>query len=101
MWAFAAGLDEAGVHVAISTGHPAAKMKLLPVCAGLCVRDGMARERALASITSMPADLLGLSDRGRIAEGCRADLTIFDGDPLLLATSLIMTIAGGHIHGRA
>jgi N-acetylglucosamine-6-phosphate deacetylase len=33
---------------------------------------------ALATVTTTPADLLGLSDRGRIAVGARADFTIID-----------------------
>lgn len=33
---------------------------------------------ALATVTSTPADLLGLADRGRVAVGNRADLTILD-----------------------
>jgi N-acetylglucosamine-6-phosphate deacetylase len=33
---------------------------------------------ALATVTSTPADLLGLPDRGRIRTGARADLTIVD-----------------------
>ena len=33
---------------------------------------------ALATVTSTPADLLGLADRGRIAVGARADFTIVD-----------------------
>jgi N-acetylglucosamine-6-phosphate deacetylase len=34
---------------------------------------------ALATVTSTPADLLGLADRGRLRAGTRADLTILDG----------------------
>ena len=33
---------------------------------------------ALATVTTTPADLLGLADRGRIHSGARADLTILD-----------------------
>lgn len=33
---------------------------------------------AIKKMTSMPADLLGLKDRGKIMEGCIADLVIFD-----------------------
>lgn len=97
-WRFAAALANAGVPVALSTFHPSAKMRLLPVCASLCVRDGMPRERALSAITSTPADLIGLRDRGRLAPGCQADIVLFDGDPLLLATSRVATIVGGRLH---
>lgn len=99
-WAFAAKLDALGVKVAITCDYPSARLKYLSVCAGLCVRDGMPRERALQTITSNPADILGLKDVGRVEKGCRADLTIFDGDPLLLATSHVMTICGGKIYDR-
>ena len=96
-WALAAHLDRLGVCTAISCFHPATKMKLLPVCVGLCMREGMPHAQALRAITSNGADILGLDDRGRIAPGTRADLVIFDGDPLLLASSRVMTIAEGKI----
>jgi N-acyl-D-aspartate/D-glutamate deacylase len=37
-------------------------------------------EDAVHKMTGMPAATLGLADRGRIAAGARADLTIFDAD---------------------
>jgi N-acyl-D-amino-acid deacylase len=43
------------------------------------VREGLLPvEEAVARLTSRPADLLGLSDRGRIADGLRADLVLLD-----------------------
>lgn len=96
-WNLAARLDEMGVTVAVSTCYPSAKLKLLPLCAGLCMREGMPHNRALYTLTRNPAYMFGLSDRGRIAVGCKADLAIFDGDPLLLATSHVMTIANGKL----
>jgi N-acyl-D-amino-acid deacylase len=33
---------------------------------------------AIRSLTSLPAQILGLKDRGRIAEGLKADLVVFD-----------------------
>jgi N-acyl-D-aspartate/D-glutamate deacylase len=35
-------------------------------------------EQAIRAATSLPAEMLGLSDRGRIAEGVAADLVVFD-----------------------
>lgn len=35
-------------------------------------------EAALTAASTTPANLLGLHDRGRIAEGCRADLVVLD-----------------------
>jgi N-acetylglucosamine-6-phosphate deacetylase len=45
---------------------------------------------ALATVTSTPADLLGLVDRGRIRTGAKADLTILDP-----AGNLHRTVVGG------
>lgn len=41
---------------------------------------------AVATVTSTPADLLGLTDRGRLRVGNHADLTILDPDGALVAT---------------
>ena len=97
----AAALLRAGVPMAISCCSPRMKLRLLPVLAGLYVRNGMQRKDALSSITRIPAEMLGLSDRGKIAPGYRADLLIFDGDPLLLASVHLATIIGGRILRRA
>ena len=48
----------------------------------LLVQDGLATATdALKAATSAPARRFGLSDRGRIARGLRADLVLVDGDP--------------------
>ena len=49
----------------------------------LYVREiGMSPEEALRSATSVTARCFRMSDRGRIAPGCRADLLLVEGDPL-------------------
>ncbi len=52
---------------------------------------------ALATVTSTPADLLGLTDRGRLRVGARADLTLLDHDAELVATFVAGTLAHGHL----
>jgi N-acetylglucosamine-6-phosphate deacetylase len=52
---------------------------------------------ALATVTTTPADLLGLTDRGRLRVGSRADLTILDADANLVATIVAGTLAHGHL----
>ncbi len=52
---------------------------------------------ALATVTTTPADLLGLIDRGRLDVGTRADLTILDHDGNLVATIVAGTLAHGHL----
>jgi len=41
---------------------------------------------AVATVTTTPADLLGLTDRGRLHVGGRADFTILDADARLIRT---------------
>ncbi|MGW1676093.1 amidohydrolase family protein [Saccharopolyspora sp. NPDC002376] len=45
------------------------------------VQDGLTPIQALRAATLTPARRFGLEDRGRIAEGLRADLLLVDGDP--------------------
>src|SRR5688572_32732186 len=54
----------------------------------LLVESGLTPVEALRSATSVPARAFALSDRGRIAEGLRADLVLVNGDPTadILAT---------------
>ena len=59
------------------TAHGAALHRELE----LLVHAGLTPTQALASATSVPADVFELSDRGRIAAGRRADLLLVDGDP--------------------
>lgn len=46
----------------------------------LLVEAGLSPLDALTAATSAPADAFGLSDRGRVAEGLRADLVLVRGD---------------------
>ncbi len=47
----------------------------------LLVRAGLTPTQALRAATAAPALAFGLSDRGRIATGLRADLLLVEGDP--------------------
>ena len=48
----------------------------------LLVAAGLKPIEALRSATSIPARRFGLTDRGRIVPGARADLLLVDGDPI-------------------
>jgi imidazolonepropionase-like amidohydrolase len=61
------------------TAHGAALHRELE----LLVRAGLTPLQALASATSVPADVFKLSDRGRVAPGLRADLLLVAGDPTM------------------
>lgn len=53
----------------------------------LLVKSGLNTVEVLESATSLPAKLLGLTDRGVIKEGKRADLVMVEGDPIKDITS--------------
>ena len=94
----AARLQALGATVALTADYPATRLHHLPLCAGLCARAGMPREDALACVTVNAACLLGLDTAcGALVPGMRADLALFDGDPLMLATARVMTVCGGEI----
>jgi imidazolonepropionase-like amidohydrolase len=48
----------------------------------LLVEAGLSTVQALQAATSLPAKYFGLTDRGVIAPGMRADLLLIDGDPI-------------------
>ncbi|MGW0431528.1 amidohydrolase family protein [Micromonospora sp. NPDC003197] len=60
----------------------------------LLTQAGLTNEEALAAATSGPAHYFGLTDRGRIAPGLRADLVLVAGDPTsdIAATSSIVEV---------
>lgn len=79
----AALLAERGVRFCFITDHPVIPIEHLRVCAALAVREGLAEEAALASITSTPAKMLKLDhELGTITPGKRADLAVYSGHPL-------------------
>jgi imidazolonepropionase-like amidohydrolase len=104
-------LHQAGIAVLAGTDtnyrgtqHPDT---LLAACTGhgitlhhelaLLVRAGLSPAQALAAATSAPARCFGLTDRGRIAPGLRADLLLVDGDPCtdITATRNIIAVWRG------
>lgn len=48
----------------------------------LLVQAGLSPAEALRAATALPAHHFGLTDRGAVAPGLRADLVLIDGDPL-------------------
>lgn len=91
-------LSEVGIKTAITTDHPVSLIQTLPLCAGLCVKAGMKEEEALKAITIYPAQICGVEDRvGSLKKGKDADIVIFDGNPLAIATKTLYTILNGQI----
>ncbi len=73
------GGSDAGAHLDRMCGAPYPTLFLADVLRG---RKLVPLERAIAMMTSEPADLFGLTDRGRIRPGARADLVLFDPDTI-------------------
>ena len=83
-----AALHRAGVDVL--AGTDAATLSVPGVANGASLHNelrmlvlavGFSPTEALRAATALPADRFGLTDRGRIRAGLRADLVLVDGDP--------------------
>jgi imidazolonepropionase len=101
-----AALRAAGVPMAVATDcNPGSSpMTSLPLAMNMaCTLFRMTPEEALLGTTTHAARALGLTDRGQIAPGLRADLAVWDADhPAELsypigAEALSQTIIGGRL----
>ena len=98
----AAILQKAGVLVALTTDHPVSRIQYLPLCAGLAVKEGMSEWGALRAITIDAARICRVDDRlGSLKEGKDADIVIYDGNPLEIASSVKYTLVNGEIVWQA
>ena len=105
-----ARLERAGVPFAIATQmntvsldgvYGGRDLTGFPLEAAFAVRGGCSEKAALASLTIVPARLLGLADRiGSIDEGKDADLLILNGPPLDYRTYVQTALVGGKIYLR-
>jgi alpha-D-ribose 1-methylphosphonate 5-triphosphate diphosphatase len=90
-WASAATLAEAGICSVLSSDYfYPAMLRAALILAGRGVLD---LPRAWALISASPAAAAGLTDRGSIAEGARADIVLVDP----ARQCVIATIAGGRL----
>ena len=65
---------------------------------GTCVRNGVSREQALASLTTVPAKMIGMDDQvGSLVEGKLGNLQILTGDPLAATTWVEMVVLEGEL----
>jgi N-acyl-D-aspartate/D-glutamate deacylase len=69
------GGSDAGAHLDRMLGSPYPTRFLADSLRG---RQLVSLERAVQLMTSIPAELFGLKGRGRVAEGAKADLVLFD-----------------------
>jgi imidazolonepropionase-like amidohydrolase len=84
-----AALHKAGIDILVGTDSSFPIPLLAGIAHGasvhyelqLLVRAGLTPLEALRAATSVPARRFGLSDRGLVKEGLRADLLLVEGDP--------------------
>ena len=90
-------LQKAGVKIAFQTGS-AHNLGTLLYQASQAVSYGLPYEEALKALTINPAEIFGVANElGSLEEGKRADIVIFDGDPLNPLSHLKWVIIGGKI----
>ena len=87
-----------GVQFALISDHPVVPNMFLSVYAGLAVRFGLSPAAALRALTRDPAEILGISDRvGTLAPGLDADLVVWSGEPLEMASRPEKVWVGGTV----
>jgi imidazolonepropionase-like amidohydrolase len=96
-WRNGAELEKRGVLTAFHTDDPINDSRWFLRSAGLAVRAGMSREKALAAVTISAAEMMALSEKtGSLTAGKQADFLILNGDPLSIYTRVLET----HVEGQ-
>ena len=91
-----AALEKAGALVGFHTDDRITDSRFFIRSAGLAVRAGMSREKALEALTIAGARMLDLEKRvGSLAAGKDADFLVLSGDPLSLDTHVEQTWVEG------
>lgn len=89
-------LERAGVLVGFHTDDGITDSRWFIRSAGMAVREGMSRERALEAMTIAGARMLGLDERiGTLEAGKDADFIVMSGDPLSVYTRIEQTWVEG------
>ena len=91
-----AALEKVGVLVGLHTDDVITDSRLFLRSAGLSVRAGMSREKALRAVTLSGAEMIDLGDRvGSLEVGKDADFVVLSGDPLSVYTKVLETWVEG------
>ena len=95
-WENGAKLEQGGVLTAFHTDDPVNDSRWFLRSAGLAVRAGMSRQKALEGMTIAGARMLDLGDQtGSLTVGKQADFVILNGDPLSIYTRVQETWVEG------
>ncbi|MEX2264065.1 MAG: amidohydrolase family protein [Bryobacteraceae bacterium] len=91
-----AALERAGALVGFHTDDGITDSRLFLRSAGLAVRGGMSRDKALYGLTMAGAIMLGFEQRiGSLEPGKDADFIVLSGDPLSVYTHVLATWVDG------
>jgi len=92
-------LLDAGVNTAImtrsATGGTAHNLRLAPQHAGNAVAAGLSWAQAFKAITLTPATMFGYEYLGELEAGQKANLVIWNGDPLEVTSEVVAVIIDG------
>ncbi len=94
----AATLTHAGIRTAIQSGYEAyvPKTRVVLFEAGIAAANGLTFNEALATITTVPAEILGIADRvGSLKVGLDGDVAVYDGDPFEYTTHCTDVVIDG------
>ncbi|MFT7632311.1 MAG: imidazolonepropionase-like amidohydrolase [Mariniblastus sp.] len=93
-----AGLEDVSLWSLGSFASSARSSRMLRVQAATAIRHGVAREAALAAMTSNAARMLGVADKiGTLEAGKQADIAVFAGDPLDPSAPTRLVLSHGKI----
>ncbi|MEO1149475.1 MAG: amidohydrolase family protein [Pseudomonadota bacterium] len=96
----AALLNQAGVTIGFYNpqGFGDHNLRLLPQMAGNAVAEGLPFDAALAALTLGPATMFGLDgEMGSLEAGKRADVVVWDGDPLEVTSAPVAVLIDGKV----
>ncbi|MEL7370521.1 MAG: amidohydrolase family protein [Myxococcota bacterium] len=97
----AALLAKAGVRLGFSTmrTHNVSDLRFV---AGAAIRNGVPRDKALAAVTAVPAQMFGLGARyGELRRGYIANVVVWSGDPFEPASRAETVIVRGEVQPTA
>ena len=90
-------LAKRGVPVMISTLQDYPFGGILRQLAGIAIARGLPYDKALASVTTVPASFFEMTNRGEIKAGNIANLVLWSGDPFELSSQVEMVIIQGQL----
>lgn len=94
----AARLKAAGVTVAIAAiSDGTHNARLAMQIAGNAVANGLSHDDAMDALTTAPAAIFGLQGLGVIGPGSRADIVVWDGDPLEVTSNPDVVMIDGDV----